>query len=243
MAARYGSLTRGVLAQKRNGASAPLFRSLKRGLQQLVTALSGAVEVIHGRAEAIEQGRVRVAGEWLEAPDIVLACEAHSAANLLGGRLAELLATVGYTSSTIVVFGFNAGDFVRRPEGFGFLIPKKERRSLVACTWVGTKFPHRVPEGKIVARCFVSGPDAQPDTVLRELQEAAGFRAEPEFSRVYHWPRAMAQYPVGHGERMKELASIVAASPGLHLVGNAYDGIGIPDCIRLGKAAAEKIQL
>jgi len=241
LAARYGSLTRGVLAQKSNRASAPLFRTLKGGLQQLVTALSGTAEVRHGRVEAIEQGRVRVAGDWLEASHVVLACEAHSAANLLGGRLAELLATVGYTSSTIVALGFDARDFTRPPHGFGFLVPRKERRSLVACTWVGTKFPHRVPAGKIVARCFVSGLDAEEDAVVRELQEIAGFRAEPKFSRIYRWPQAMAQYPVGHGERMAELESLVAAIPGLHLAGNAYRGIGIPDCIRMGKAAAERI--
>src|ERR1041385_5186338 len=133
MAARYGSLTRGVLAQKRNGASGPLFRSLKGGLQQLVAALSGNAEVVRGRAEAVEPGRVRVAGDWLSATHVVLACEAHSAAGLLGGRAAELLATIGYTSSTIVVFGFDARDFLEPPRGFGFLVPRKERRTLVAC--------------------------------------------------------------------------------------------------------------
>jgi len=243
MANRYGSLTRGVLAQKKsNGTPGPLFRSLKGGLQQLVSALSGCAEVIQGRAETIETGRVRVSGDWIEGSHIVLACEAHSAATLAGGRIAELLGTVGYTSSSIVVFVFDARDFSTPPAGFGFLIPKKERRTLVACTWVGTKFPHRVPEGKIVARCFVSGLDAEEDIVLRELQEIGGFRAQPKFTRVYRWPRAMAQYPVGHAERMRELASLVAARSGLHLAGNAYDGIGIPDCIRLGKAVAERIR-
>jgi len=243
IANRYGSLTRGVLAQKKsNGTAAPLFRTLKGGLQQLVNALSGNAHVVQGRAEAIEQNRVRVAGQWLEGTQVVLACEAHSAASLVGGRMAELLGAVGYTSSSIVVFGFDAGDFSRPPEGFGFLIPKKERRTLVACTWVGTKFPHRVPAGKIVARCFVSGLDPQEETVLHELQDIADFRARPKFSRVYRWPRAMAQYPVGHAERTAELTSIVAATPGLHLAGNAYDGIGIPDCIRMAKSVAERIR-
>src|ERR1019366_6478544 len=98
-------------------------------------------------------------------------------------RLAELLGTVPYSSSMTVALGYDAADFARPPEGFGFLIPKKERRRLVACTWVGTKFSHRVPEGKIVARCFLGGAgDAaaldEPDdaivaAVVAELREIA----------------------------------------------------------------------
>jgi len=77
--------------------------------------------------------------------------------------------------------------------------------------------------------------------IADELAEIAGFSARPKFSRVFRWPRAMAQYPVGHRERVEELRGRVAGIPGLHVAGNAYDGIGIPDCIRLGKVAAEKI--
>jgi oxygen-dependent protoporphyrinogen oxidase len=135
--------------------------------------------------------------------------------------------------------------------GFGFLIPQKERRRLVACTWVGTKFPNRVPEGKIVARCFLGGAadpgvlnetdDAVIEMVTTELRETAGVIARPAFTRIARWPRAMAQYPVGHTARFAELDARVASLPGIYLAGNAYQGIGIPDCIRMGRAAAEKI--
>jgi oxygen-dependent protoporphyrinogen oxidase len=158
---------------------------------------------------------------------------------------------VPYSSSMTVALGFDTADFAKPPVGFGFLVPKKERRRLVACTWVGTKFPNRVPEGKIVARCFLGGMDdagvldesdeAIVAAVTAELQEIAGFTATPRFSRIFRWPRSMAQYPVGHQKRMAELESRVAAIPGLHLAGNAYQGIGIPDCIRMGRTAAEKI--
>jgi oxygen-dependent protoporphyrinogen oxidase len=121
----------------------------------------------------------------------------------------------------------------------------------VACTWVGTKFPNRVPEGKIVARCFVGGADDPAaleesdssviDQVTRELRDVAGVTAEPRFTRVFRWPRSMAQYPVGHLARLAEIEARAAAIPGLYLAGNAYQGIGIPDCIRMGKSAAEKI--
>jgi oxygen-dependent protoporphyrinogen oxidase len=254
LATKYGSLTRGMLAEiaRRKGAKpGPLFRSLKGGMGQLVDAIAaavrGKVDVRNVRAETVERDgagfRIRAGGDWMAADRLVIACEAHNAAKLLSGvdgRLGELLGQVGYNSSTMVALGFDA---VARPaDGFGFLVPKKERQRVVACTWVGTKFPHRVPQGKVLARCFLSGAD-EPDVnaVAGELREISGFTAEPRFSRVFQWQRAMAQYTVGHAARVSEIAALTAAIPGLHLAGNAYQGIGIPDCIRTGKQAAEKI--
>ena len=266
LANRYGSLTRGVLAERakapRNGQPAPLFRTFKGGLGQLVEAASRAIgghsEVRQVRAETIERAaagfRIRAGSDWIETASLVVACEAHSAASLLkpvDARLAELLAQVPYSSSITVALGFDAADFASLPDGFGFLVPKKERRTLAACTWVGTKFSYRVPEGKIVARCFIGGAEAaasmsESDETLaaaatRELQEIAGITARPKFTRIFRWPRSMAQPTVGHPERVQEIEARVAAIPGLHLAGNAYSGIGIPDCIRLGKRAATNI--
>jgi oxygen-dependent protoporphyrinogen oxidase len=264
---QYGSLTRGVLAERakaaaNHGPPAPLFRTLKRGLGQMIDALTasirGKVDIRQARAQAVEcpgDGfRVLAGGDWIEASHVVIACEAHSGARLLGGldcRLAELLSSVGYSSSMTVALGFAAADLPRRPEGHGFLVPRKERRRLMACTWVGEKFPYRVPEGTVLARCFLGGSansgvlDESDETVTaavaQELQQIAGFRAQPRFVRIFRWPRSMAQYTVGHPQRLAEIESRVKAIPGLHLVGNAYEGIGIPDCIRLGKRAAEAI--
>ena len=152
LATRYGSLTRGVLASRaqapKSPAPAPLFRTLKGGLGQLVdavtTAIQGKIDVRQGRAEVVEHTaggfRVRLDGEWLEADDVVVACEAHSGAKLLpavDARVAELMGCVAYSSSMTVAVGFDAADFAQLPSGFGFLVPKKERRRLVACTWVG----------------------------------------------------------------------------------------------------------
>jgi oxygen-dependent protoporphyrinogen oxidase len=265
LAREYGSLTRGVLAErakapKASEPPAPLFRTLKGGLSQMIDALTAAIQkpvvVRQGRAQAVERApggfRVRVAGEWLEAQHLVIATEAHSGSPLLravDGRLAELLGSVPYSSSMTVALGFDAKDFAQPPEGHGFLVPRKERQRLMACTWVGMKFPYRVPEGKIVARCFLGGMEdpevlAEPDEavtaiVTRELAEIAGVRAQPTFVRIARWPRSMAQYTVGHPQRLAEMEARAAAIPGLHLAGNAYEGIGIPDCIRMGKRAAE----
>jgi oxygen-dependent protoporphyrinogen oxidase len=216
------------------------------------------VELRTGRAEAIERApsgfRVRLAGDWIEAGHVVMACEAHSAAHLLGGidaPLSQLLQSVPYGSSMMVALGYDAAEFREPPRGFGFLVPARERRQLVACTWVGNKFPHRAPPGTVVARCSLScrssvdilaqSDDAAIAIAIEELRAIAGMNAKPRFARVFRWPRSMAQYPVGHERRIAEVEARLREIPGLHLAGNAYQGIGIPDCIRTGHAAAEKV--
>jgi oxygen-dependent protoporphyrinogen oxidase len=77
--------------------------------------------------------------------------------------------------------------------------------------------------------------------VREELAEIAAVTAEPVFSKVFRWPRSMAQYTVGHGGRLEELEARLESIPGLLVAGNAYHGIGVPDCIRMGKQAAAKI--
>src|ERR1051325_1843745 len=88
----------------------------------------------------------------------------------------------------------------------------------------------------------LAGPDESViATVVQELREIAGVTATPRFTRISRWPKSMAQYTVGHPTRLAEIESRVAALPGIYVAGNAYQGIGIPDCIRMGRAAAEKI--
>jgi oxygen-dependent protoporphyrinogen oxidase len=255
MADKYGSLTRGVLASlPRNGAQkekpgGALFRTMKNGLGEivdtLIAALGSHVEFRRGTVEQVEPisggYRIRAGGDWLDAASVIVACEAYNAAKLFNGRLAELLRSIAYSSSIVVAFGF---DNPAPMPGFGFLVPAKERRQIVACTWLGAKFNHRAPEGKSVARCFLAG-ESEPDVdaVYRELSSLSGLTSKPIFHRVWRWPRAMAQYTVGHAARVAEIQSLVAQMPGLYLAGNAYAGIGIPDCIRGGKQAAEAIAM
>jgi protoporphyrinogen/coproporphyrinogen III oxidase len=262
---KYGSLTRGVLRErgkvKRQAKGVPLFQTLKGGLSQLVEALEAqtrpAPEILHGTADALarEAGtyRVRVNGDWIEADHVVLACQAYEAAALLGAvdcELARPLAAIPYSNAITVSVGYLRKEFTHPLNGFGFLVPKKERRLLMACTWIGTKFSHRVPDSKAVLRCFVGGEDASAlalsdqeleTQILEELADLMGVKGTPAFVQIARWPRSMAQYAVGHAARVAGIEARLAKLPGLHLAGNAYHGIGIPDCVRMGREAAEAI--
>ncbi|MGB9605591.1 MAG: protoporphyrinogen oxidase, partial [Bryobacteraceae bacterium] len=159
-----------------------------------------------------------------------------------------LLDAIPYTSSITVSLGYRSQDMGRRLRGFGFLVPRCERRRLVACTWVETKFSHRVAAGMALIRCFLGdeelldAPEREIEELVREeLARIMGLRAEPMFTRVARWPCSMAQYTVGHGERLATARARLARWPGLLLAGNAYEGIGVPDCVRMGRRAAEQI--
>jgi oxygen-dependent protoporphyrinogen oxidase len=158
---------------------------------------------------------------------------------------------VEYTSSATVALAYDAAKFDGMQAGHGFLVPRVERSRMAACTFVNEKFDYRAPAGRLLLRCFFGG--AGDDAVLAESDESLtamarselrailGLTAEPLFASISRWPRSMAQYTVGHAVRWKETQVRVAAIPGLYLAGNGYTGIGIPDCIRMGRAAAKDI--
>src|SRR5712691_9593680 len=140
---KYGSLSKGLLAERKSSAQ-PTFRTLKNGLGSLVEALQSKANILHGEVETIERTpggyRLRVSGDWLTAGRVALACESHASAALVRGIdpvLAQELSKIPYTSSTVIAMAFKPQPL----KGFGFLVPRKERRRIVACTFMGTKFP------------------------------------------------------------------------------------------------------
>ncbi len=252
--AKYGSLTRGALAEPRpKNPGGSFLQTLKGGLGQLIEALRPSADVIHANVERLEQisegFRVRADGQWMEAEHVVLATTAHDAADLLGNvdtKLGEM-ACIPYTTSITLALGYRKNTFDHPLIGHGFLIPKKERKTIFGCTWVGNKFDHRVPANMVVLRCFLGGDamalddESLVDAARSDLHGIMGLEAEPVFHNIARWPNAMAQYIVGHEKRVARIEELVRRRPGLHLAGNAYHGIGIPDCVRMGQEAAAKI--
>ena len=172
-------------------------------------------------------------------------------------ELGDELAAIPYSSSITVNLVYDEAKIGALPEGFGFIVPAIEGRAMLACTFAHRKFLGRTPPGKAVFRAFLGGMKAtmllaESDEALvadRPPRDDARFSAqghsaqtvEPDHVQVSRWRRAMAQYAVGHKERMARINARVAALPGLRLAGNAYDGIGVPDCIRLGRKAAREL--
>ena len=257
--AKYGSLTRGVLAAPRPKSSGGSFLlTLKGGLGQLIQALDEALrpttDAIQADVETVENTaaglRVRANGDWLEADHVVLAttaCDAAPILQTLQPELSTLLAGIPYTSSVTLSLGYRKATFDHPIQGHGFLVPKKERKHIFGCTWVGNKFDHRVPDNMVVLRCFLGGDALALDdqslveAARSDLHSIMGLEAEPVFHNIARWPNSMAQYTVGHAKRVERIEELARSIPGLHLAGNAYHGIGIPDCVRMGQEAATQI--
>jgi protoporphyrinogen/coproporphyrinogen III oxidase len=283
MERQYGSLTRGMLAAhgkmraaaknsskaQNSGAAGPrpIFTALRGGMSQLVDTLVAKLDPNCLRRATTVRAITRSPSTWaVEAGNsregfdaVIMAAPAWAAGKLLAPVNAAIgadLAGIPYSSSITINLIYKESRMGPLPEGFGFLVPAVEGRSMLACTFVHRKFLGRTPPGKAVFRAFLGGmnneslldepDDALVAVVRREMSEILGTKtfsaaAEPEHAQVSRWRRAMAQYAVGHKEKMQRVRDGVAALPGLRLVGNAYDGIGVPDCIRLGRQAAREL--
>jgi oxygen-dependent protoporphyrinogen oxidase len=263
----HGSLGRAMLAARKkvpraNQPAPPFFTSLKNGMQQLIETLIPRLNPASVITNTTVQSIQPEAGGWTVSAGlktdhfdaVIVAVPTHAAAQLLAICSPELsaeLAAIGYSSS--ITIGLAYDHDVRRslPPGFGFLVPRNEGKRLLAATFVHNKFPHRAPADRALLRCFFAGSTAESvwqltdDAIIaivrNELQQILALRAAPLFARVYKWKSAMAQYGVGHLERLDRIERLRRQLPSLALAGNGYRGIGVPDCVRSGTDAAKQV--
>jgi oxygen-dependent protoporphyrinogen oxidase len=262
MQARHGSLGKATIKNRSQAigkSSRPIFTSFKDGMQQVVDALLRRIPASFIRSNAPIQSLCPIDDGWRvswqdkaeQFDSVILAVPSYVAAKLLEGSSANLaseLRGIQYSSSVTVALGFDEKVRAFLPPGFGYLVPRREGKRVLAVTFVHNKFPHRTPEDRALFRCFLGGTRDEPvldladDEILqivrKELREVLGIETEPRFARVYKWRGAMAQYNVGHLERLQRIEQLRGEVSGLFFAGNAYSGIGVPDCVRSGRQAA-----
>jgi oxygen-dependent protoporphyrinogen oxidase len=263
---RFGSLIKGVKHDQKKPAetTGSLFRSFEGGMQTLTDALLKAtaknVPVIYSEVTRVEKAeggwRVLVGQESISCSRVVMACPAHVSAALLERSVPQMaieLSHIPYSSAILAMLVFDRATLGHSLDGFGFLIPRHERKTIAAATWVNTKFPSRIRTGLAALRGFIVGgkaeelmrtgadKDAVTELVLADFQQLMGFSAAPLFSTIYFWPKCMPQYVVGHSSRVQNLRRLEGESAGIHLTSNIMDGVGVPDTIRRAKDVAKQI--
>ncbi len=162
-----------------------------------------------------------------------------------------MLSQVRYASSAVAHLCYRREQVAHPLDAFGFVVPHVEKRSVLAGSFSSVKFPNRAPAGRVLLRAFMGGAmqedllrqddDALLQTAIGEMRELLGVSGEPVWSMLHRWPESMPQYAVGHLDRVAAMHARLNNLPGLELAGNTYDGVGIPDCIRGGEQAAERI--
>jgi protoporphyrinogen/coproporphyrinogen III oxidase len=262
--ASHGSLGKAMIAMRPrpHTPQAALFTSLKAGMQQIVDALVAKIPAVACRLNTKVEAVKPESGRWLVVSDgrteefdaAIIATPAYAAATCLenGHRdLANDLSAIHYSSSVTVSLAFDQKVRDALPGGFGFLVPRTEKHRMLAATFVHNKFRDRAPEDRALIRCFLGGThdgatlqcsDEEIQSIVRaELRNILGIDAVPSFVCIHKWGASMAQYNVGHGARIARVNGIISRTPGLALAGNAYRGIGVPDCVRSGSEAARKV--
>ena len=273
MEQKYGSLIRGMLNARRQrqqhaaAGNRSMFMTMKTGLKDLIDTLRqqssgvnfktgvGAQSIQRTSTGRIESYTVTLSNsEQLQADGIILAGPAYVSAALIssmGKDLTDLLLSIPYVSTATVSLAYKKDSFGHTLKGFGFVVPRKENRRIMAATWTSSKFSFRSPDDSVLLRFFVGGT-ANQDMVFKsddeiaglvraELKDIMGVTAEPLFVRIYRWDRVMPQYTIGHGPRVKTIEQLTAGFGNIQLCGSAYHGIGISDCINSGNTAAQSV--
>ena len=277
MERKHRSIILAMLRQRKankneaTGVSGPrysLFLSFDKGMQVVTNELERNITAVgvkvrlNSKVTSLDHGadgpgRWMIAtgdGSPISADSVCLAVPAYSAATLVEriySHLAQQLRAIEYTSTATINFAYRRNDIRHSLDGFGFVVPLIEKRSLIACTFSSVKFAGRAPEEHVLLRAFVGGalqPEIfqldEPEIVAQvrsDLEQLLDIEGQPMFVETAKWSRSMPQYYVGHLERTSAIENQVGSLRTIALAGNSYRGAGIPDCIRSGEAAAEKL--
>lgn len=268
---KYGSLARGALEMRKQSIG----KSIQGSRSAFLTPTTGLAEIVEKIVAYLEANRAVLRlktpvsrvnkvdsgylvhlekGETLQADCVILTTPAYVSGALLSGcdpDLAAILKEIPYASTATVSLAYRESDLPCALDGFGYVIPRREGRRALACTWTSAKFPHRAPAGYALIRVFIGragqestmplDKDSLVDLAREEVLLTLGIETEPLIARVFVWENSMPQYNLGHPQKLAKIAEFVENYPGLVLAGSGYRGIGIPDCIHSGEQAVDNL--
>ncbi len=266
-----GSIIRGLLKRNRlnrpdggtvSGARYSMFVTLKNGVQTLVDALENALGNAAIRRQCAVTRLTRERQNWLlttesgqERFDIVVcALPSHRLADIVRScdpHLSGKLSDIEFASAAVVNLAFDRTAIPHPMNGFGFVVPAREGRSILAASFASNKFANRAKNGSVTIRAFVGGAlqaelldmpnDRLVELVCRDLEYYLGVKSRPDFATVNRFPLSMPQYNLGHSDRVDYLMKRAQDSlPGVFLAGNSYNGVGLPDCVASAERAARQ---
>jgi oxygen-dependent protoporphyrinogen oxidase len=268
----HGSLIRGYLAggaaRKRNPEkskhAAPMF-AFRNGMQTLTDAIAGklahvelataALKVVPGPDCHSVTVRSPHGLRDFRARAVVLATPAHAAAGLVGGfspAAGVALTTIPYPPVAVAVCGY-LRDAIGHPlDGFGVLVPQRERGQTLGTLFSSSLFEHRAPSGKVMLTTFVGGTRQPSLARLDEAEIAAIVQAShvatlsarnpPDFVRIKRWEQAIPQYTLGHHNRISAVDAAERAFPGVFFCANYRGGVAIGDCVKAAHGMAGKVE-
>lgn len=192
--------------------------------------------------------------ESIEVDGVIVATPARVAAETLSEidpELSELLASISYSSTAIVSLGFRREQIGHALNGFGFVVPATERRKIISASFSSVKYPGRAPDGQVLIRVFVGGPTLSDlsqlsdeellSIAVSELGLLLKIHGQPIMDHLVRHHPAMPRYELGHCDKVQAIEQRTAQLPRLEVAGNAYHGVGIPNCIQSGEQAAERV--
>ncbi len=271
MEIQYGSLIRAMRQQKKlnrqtsseSGARYSMFVTLREGLQSLVDALAARLPADAIRLNIAVERLERAENSWRvfyketqsgEFDALILATPSGMTAKLLqpiDAELASDLAAITHQGTAIVSLGYDVRQVGHPLDGMGAVVPAIEHSPILAISFSSRKYTHRALESKTLLRIFVGGArhpelaempnDQLLPLVRKHTEKLLHIQGDPVFCDIAHWPGTMPQYHVGHKDLVARIETRAASLPHLQLAGNAYHGVGIPDCIHGGELAAERI--
>ena len=259
-----GRAMKAAIAKRPPGVkSLGVFVSLRGGMDTLVDALEASLAAAGAnvrtgcRVRSLVRAGTGVAARFADGSmsrfdGAILAMPAPEAARLLEGEVpgaSAALGTIPHGTSILVTLAYRRAGVGRALVGHGYLIPASEGGPISACTWSSEKWPGRAPDDTLLVRMFVRDEGAwttlpEDKLITAARAEAEGtlrISGEPSVVRVSRWDGAMPRYTVGHLSRVAAIEEAVTAWPAVTVAGASYRGVGLPDCITQGHAAAARM--